>query len=41
MGKIFDCPSDYIFDEPGAVVVKLILEVPSSAKKTKSQPDLT
>jgi len=27
MGKIFVCPSGHIFDEPGALVVKLSLEV--------------
>jgi hypothetical protein len=27
MGKIFNCPSDRIFDEPGPLVVKLSLEV--------------
>ena len=27
MGKIFDCVSNLIFDEPGALVVKISLEV--------------
>ncbi len=32
MGKIFDCPSDRIFDEPGALVVKLSFEVFNKTK---------